>query len=430
MLAYILAIAVGLASLSLYLSAFFLPELHRKDDFLWSGVGLFYALVLWVCAGRMTGGVLLGQSAAVTLVLCFGWQTLRLRRVIAHPQEKTDFSGFSLLTWIQNRFQKKSPAVTPPVTETPVAEAPEEEEKPNLEETSAVIEEMAIAESETISEETPIISEVETEETTSEEIPVTSEVETEETTSEETPLTSEVETEETTSEETPIISEVETEDSETREETSSTVTATPETKKQGFSWKSIFGFGKSQSQPSTEPPKNLIEDTELDEDEWEEDEDKKDASEMEEVTSTLVEETDFIESETLSESSEEPLIESETLSESSEEPLIEPETLSESSQEPLIEPETFTQSSEEPLIESETFTQSSEEPLIESEVNSEESTDKASSETPETLQEYMAEVEPFIADNDAETLIENYQPKIEKSSPQTPEKSDKNVNDN
>jgi hypothetical protein len=50
MLAYILAIAVAVSSLALYLAAFFLPEVHRKNDFIWSGVGLFYALVLWVCA--------------------------------------------------------------------------------------------------------------------------------------------------------------------------------------------------------------------------------------------------------------------------------------------------------------------------------------------------------------------------------------------
>jgi cytoskeletal protein RodZ len=80
MLAYILALAVGLGSLGIYLAAFFFPEIHRKNDFIWSGVGLFYALVLWVCAGRITGSVLLGQVAGVALL---GWsvaQTLSLRR--------------------------------------------------------------------------------------------------------------------------------------------------------------------------------------------------------------------------------------------------------------------------------------------------------------------------------------------------------------
>ena len=54
MLAYFLALAVGLGSFSIYMAAFFFPEVHRKSDFTWSGVGLFYALILWACAGRIT----------------------------------------------------------------------------------------------------------------------------------------------------------------------------------------------------------------------------------------------------------------------------------------------------------------------------------------------------------------------------------------
>jgi len=50
MLAYILSVTAGLASLFLYFAAFFLPRLHRKDDFFWSGLGLFYSLSLWVYA--------------------------------------------------------------------------------------------------------------------------------------------------------------------------------------------------------------------------------------------------------------------------------------------------------------------------------------------------------------------------------------------
>lgn len=80
MLTYLLAIAVGLGSFSLYMAAFFFPEVHRRYDLVWSGVGIFYALVLWVCAGRITGGVLLGQIASVALLGWFGWQTLTLRR--------------------------------------------------------------------------------------------------------------------------------------------------------------------------------------------------------------------------------------------------------------------------------------------------------------------------------------------------------------
>lgn len=95
MLAYLLALAVGLASLGIYLAAFFLPEIHRKSDFYWSGVGLFYALVLWICAGRITGGVLLGQIAGVALLGWFGWQTLTLRRQLTPKSQQTDLPSTS-----------------------------------------------------------------------------------------------------------------------------------------------------------------------------------------------------------------------------------------------------------------------------------------------------------------------------------------------
>ncbi len=90
MLAYVLALAVGIGSLVIYLAAFFFPEVHRKNDFIWSGVGLFYALVLWVCAGRITGSLLLGQVAGVALL---GWsvgQTLSLRRQLTPRSTQTE----------------------------------------------------------------------------------------------------------------------------------------------------------------------------------------------------------------------------------------------------------------------------------------------------------------------------------------------------
>jgi hypothetical protein len=89
MLAYLLAILVGIGSLTLYMSAFFFPEVHRRGDFIWSGIGLFYALILWLCAGRITGAVLLGETAGVSLLLWFGWQTLLLRRDLTPVLEKT-----------------------------------------------------------------------------------------------------------------------------------------------------------------------------------------------------------------------------------------------------------------------------------------------------------------------------------------------------
>ena len=245
MLAYILAIAVGLASLSLYLSAFFLPELHRKDDFLWSGVGLFYALVLWVCAGRITGGVLLGQSASVTLVLCFGWQTLRLRRAIALPDETTNITGFSFLVWLQNRFQKPSAS--------PVVETPEETETTSESQTSA--------ETETTDDDTEVISESQTSAET-----------------------------ETTDDDTEIISEVEQEEETKEASLTSEDTETPETKKQGFSLKSIFGRGKSQSPPTSEVPE-----ADLEESNWDDDD---------EEVSEMIEQTEAIASETVAETSE------------------------------------------------------------------------------------------------------------------------------
>ena len=79
MLTYVLAVVVVLASLGLYSTTFVIPEVSRKNDLVWSGVGLFYGLVLWVCAGRITGGVLLGQVASVALIGWMGWQMVESR---------------------------------------------------------------------------------------------------------------------------------------------------------------------------------------------------------------------------------------------------------------------------------------------------------------------------------------------------------------
>jgi hypothetical protein len=79
MLTYVLALVVVLASLGLYSTTFVIPEVSRKNDLVWSGVGLFYGLVLWVCAGRITGGVLLGQMASVALLGWMGWQMVESR---------------------------------------------------------------------------------------------------------------------------------------------------------------------------------------------------------------------------------------------------------------------------------------------------------------------------------------------------------------
>ncbi len=101
MLANVLALAVALGSIALYLTAFTFPTLHRKQDFAWSGVGLFYALVLWVCSGRITGAVLLGQTASVALLGWFGWQMLLLRSQVASPDSSQRPNSLTdkLLIW-------------------------------------------------------------------------------------------------------------------------------------------------------------------------------------------------------------------------------------------------------------------------------------------------------------------------------------------
>jgi hypothetical protein len=145
MLAYVLALVISLGSLAIFLAAFFFPEVHRKEDFIWSGVGLFYALVLWVCAGRITGGVLLGQLASVALLGWFGWQTLSLRRALALPEQRTPISpelqaklqgasigglGQKLQQPISNLLKKKKPKAQ-------TAQSPSETVKPGQQKKTA-----------------------------------------------------------------------------------------------------------------------------------------------------------------------------------------------------------------------------------------------------------------------------------------------------
>lgn len=95
MLSYFLAIAIVTVSLGLYLTAFLAPKIHRRDDFLWSGLGLFYGLILWVCAERITGAVLLGQLAATSVMVAFIWETRQLRKIFVSQQ--TALQGTSVL---------------------------------------------------------------------------------------------------------------------------------------------------------------------------------------------------------------------------------------------------------------------------------------------------------------------------------------------
>ena len=111
MLPYILAVFVGLSSLYLLTTAFIAPDRHRQDDFLWSAVGLFYALVLWLCAGRITGAILLGQVAAAILFIAFAWQTLKLRQALFYPDKPVKL--FTIVGWLGNRLGKVTPSQSP-----------------------------------------------------------------------------------------------------------------------------------------------------------------------------------------------------------------------------------------------------------------------------------------------------------------------------
>ena len=130
MLSYALAIAVATSSLVLFLTAFLMSDIHRKDDFLWSGVGLFYALVLWYCARNITGAVLLGQAAATALLVSYSWQTLKLRRAIANPDKAAEINNFSVLQKVNGLLKRKQPTVQPtaPSAETPITPKVTEQE--------------------------------------------------------------------------------------------------------------------------------------------------------------------------------------------------------------------------------------------------------------------------------------------------------------
>ena len=127
MLPYILAVVVGLSSLYLLTTAFIAPDRHRQDDFLWSAVGLFYALVLWLCAGRITGAILLGQVAAAILFIAFAWQTLKLRQALFYPDKPVKL--FTIVGWLGNRLGKVTPSQSPKTKAKPEKVAAKVKEK-------------------------------------------------------------------------------------------------------------------------------------------------------------------------------------------------------------------------------------------------------------------------------------------------------------
>ncbi len=125
MLAYILAVLVGTGSVGLYLSAFFFPEIHRKQDFIWSGIGFFYALTLWIYARQSMGGILVGQISSVVLLGWFAWQTLKLRRQLVPVNQQTPIPGTTRLQErLGNRLTSKATKPPTPTSAKPATIAP------------------------------------------------------------------------------------------------------------------------------------------------------------------------------------------------------------------------------------------------------------------------------------------------------------------
>ena len=145
MLSYALAIVVAISSLVLFSTAFLMSKIHRRDDFLWSAVGLFYALILWYCARNITGAVLLGQAAATALLVSYSWQTIKLRRIISDPTQAAAANNFSVLGTINGFRKRKKPQAKAEVTPAPATKL----------EMPKVTEEIAIPEAPETSNQTP-----------------------------------------------------------------------------------------------------------------------------------------------------------------------------------------------------------------------------------------------------------------------------------
>jgi hypothetical protein len=89
MLHFLLAWTIALGSLGLFASGFFFPEIRRKNDLIWSGIGLFYALVMFVDSGRLRGGMILEELASVVLIVWLCAQMLQQRRRLVPADKQT-----------------------------------------------------------------------------------------------------------------------------------------------------------------------------------------------------------------------------------------------------------------------------------------------------------------------------------------------------
>jgi hypothetical protein len=285
MLSYFLAIAIAVTSVGLYLTAFLSPKIHRQDDFLWSGLGLFYALIIWVCADRITGALLLGQLAATSMITAFIWETRQLRKAMTSQETEVTLEGISILDLILSLLGKLSNLTRKQPT---VAQTPPPESQPKPTPTTEVSQKGESTETET--EELIATEAISLTPNTSDSIPPTEDedkdlltettileeqkqpeiseekIETEEhITTSVTPESSETETQEISysSLDNQIEKEIETE---SESETSSAIEITPESEseKQGFFGKLLRGLrgflGAKSSQPSIETTDQEIKD--------------------------------------------------------------------------------------------------------------------------------------------------------------------------
>jgi hypothetical protein len=98
MLHFLLAWTIALGSLGLFASGFFFPEIRRKNDLIWSGIGLFYALVMFVDSGRLRGGMILEELASVILIVWLCAQMLQQRRRLVPADKRTPIPN-SMESW-------------------------------------------------------------------------------------------------------------------------------------------------------------------------------------------------------------------------------------------------------------------------------------------------------------------------------------------
>lgn len=106
MLALLLAIAVAIAALGLFLAAVLLPPLTRRSDLIWSGVAGLYALILWNAHSQFRGALLLSQIAAIALLGWLGQQAIQSRWLALSPEDQAAWQQGLLWQQGWQRFQK------------------------------------------------------------------------------------------------------------------------------------------------------------------------------------------------------------------------------------------------------------------------------------------------------------------------------------